>query len=92
MSQSLPAVGRRLYQLAPEAVRGTASGDRYEGQTDGTLSLSWTIARLGDAWERRPDGTVQTGSPFSYSVAGTNLTLEELLAIAESVPQEQRPA
>ena len=49
------------------------------------LSLYLELGNVGTGWARLPDGSVMTGSPMSYSITSDDLSLEELVRIAESV-------
>jgi hypothetical protein len=66
-------------------IRGLPSFAGPQPWDEGQFTLYWEIARVGDGWERHPDGTVLYGSPMSYSISSNSLPLEELIAIAESV-------
>jgi hypothetical protein len=51
------------------------------------LMLSWEVGRYGTGWELSPDrATVSYGSPMSYTIVGDDLSLDQITAMANSVP------
>jgi hypothetical protein len=50
------------------------------------LHLHWEVGRVGLGWQVSPDRSdIQYGSPLSYSIVTDSLSLEELIAVAESM-------